>query len=186
MASLANDLKKGMAMRWNNDVCIIQDVQHRTPGNKRGFVQIIGRSLRTGNSFNQKLNSSEKIELVNVNRTKWEYSYEDKTGYTFMNPETYDNLTLNSELVEDVKPFLVEGLMCEILFIEEKAIQVEVPSSVTLKVTHSPEGIRGDSTSNVMKPATLESGLTIQVPLFIQEGEMIRVDTREKKYLGRA
>ncbi|MFZ5806016.1 MAG: elongation factor P [Verrucomicrobiota bacterium] len=186
MAIIANDLKKGMAVRWKDDICIVLETQHRTPGNLHAFVQGTFRSLKTGKSFTQRFGSAEKVELVNVSRSKWEYSYQDPTGYTFLNPDTYENLTLAPELVEESKPFLTEGMLCEVLFVEDKAVEVEVPSSVTLKVVNSPEGVRGDSSSNVMKPAVLETGLTLQVPLFIQEGEMIRVDTREKKYLGRA
>jgi len=103
-----------------------------------------------------------------------------------MNPENYENLTLTPELAEDVKEFLSANRVREILFIEGKAVSVEPPSSVTLKVVESPEGVRGDSANNVMKVAKLETGLQIQVPLFIKEGELIKVDTREKKYMGRA
>jgi elongation factor P len=103
-----------------------------------------------------------------------------------MNPENYENLTLTSELVEDVKEFLSANMVCEILFIEGKAVSVEPPASVTLKVVESPEGVRGDSANNVQKTAKLETGLQLQVPLFIKEGELIKVDTRERKYMGRA
>jgi elongation factor P len=132
------------------------------------------------------LASDERLESVNVSRDKWEFSYSDNTGYNFMNPENYENLTLTPELVADVKEFLSANMVCEILFIEGKAVSVEPPSSVTLKVIESPEGVRGDSANNVMKVAKLETGLQIQVPLFIKEGELIKVDTREKKYMGRA
>jgi elongation factor P len=187
MATTANDLRKGMAIKHNNDTCVVMDTQHRTPGNKRGFVQVKLRSLGSGRSFEQKFTSTDTVEPVNLHREKWEYSYEDHTGFTFMNPETYENLTLAPELVEEVKPFLTENLAVDLLSIDGKVVQIELPPSVTLKVTHSPEGLKGDSSSsNVMKPATLETGLTIQVPLFIKEGELIRVDTREKKYLSRA
>lgn len=187
MAVTPTDLKKGMAIKWNGEVCLVLDTEHRTPGNKRGFVQAAMRSLRTGRSFDQKLSSNERIETVNIDRTNWEFSYKDQTGYTFMNPETYESMTLEESLVENVKPFLTENMKCEVLSIEGKVVQVEPPPSVILKVAHSPEGLKGDSSSsNVMKPATLETGLNIQVPLFIKEGELIKVSTREKKYLSRA
>jgi elongation factor P len=186
MAVNANDLKKGMAVNWNGDVCIVLEVQHRTPGNLRAFVQGTLRSMKTGRSFDQRFGSNDKLETVNVTHDKWDFSYKDQTGYTFMNPLTYDTMTLSDELVADVKDFLTENLQCEILFVEGKAMQVEVPSSVVLKVTESAEGVRGDSANNVQKPATLETGLVVQVPLFIKEGEMLKIDTRERKYMSRA
>jgi elongation factor P len=186
MAVIANDLKRGMAVKKDGDIFIVLGTVHRTPGNKRAFVQATFRSLRSGLSSDHRLASDERLESVNVSRDKWEFSYSDNTGYTFMNPENYENLTLTSELVEDVKEFLSANMVCEILFIEGKAVSVEPPASVTLKVVESPEGVRGDSANNVQKTAKLETGLQLQVPLFIKEGELIKVDTRERKYLGRA
>lgn len=186
MAINATELRKGMAIRFNGDVCMTLETQHRTPGNLRAFIQANLRSLKTGRSFDQRFGSGDKIETVSVSRTKWEFNYKDPTGYVFMNPNTYDTITLQDSLVADVKDYLTEGLVCDILFIEEQAAAVEVPSSVTLKVIESPEGVRGDSANNVMKSATLETGLVVQVPLFIKEGEMIKIDTREGKYISRA
>jgi len=149
-------------------------------------VQATFRSLRSGLSSDHRLASDERLETVNVSREKWAFSYQDNTGYTFMNPENYENITLSPELVEEAKDFISENTLCEICFIEGKVVSVEAPASVTLKVTESPEGIRGDSANNVMKMAKLETGIQLQVPLFIKEGELIKVDTRERKYMGRA
>jgi len=186
MAINANDLRKGMAVLFNSDTCIVLETQHRTPGNLRAFVQATMRSLKTGRSFETRLGSSEKLETVNMSRSKWDYSYKDGDTYVFIEPQTYENLTLNEEIVKDVKDYLVENLTCEILFIEDKAVTLEVPSSVELTVVESSDGVRGDSANNVMKPAKLETGLVVQVPLFIKEGEKIKVDTREGKYMSRA
>ncbi len=186
MAVIANDLRRGMAVTKDGDIYVVLNTTHRTPGNKRAFVQATFRSLRSGLSSDHRLASDERLETVNVSREKWEFSYQDPTGYTFMNPENYENITLPSELVEEAKDSISENTVCEILFIEGKAVSVEPPASVTLKVTESPEGIRGDSANNVMKMAKLETGIQLQVPLFIKEGEMIKVDTRERKYMGRA
>ncbi|GAB4240177.1 MAG: elongation factor P [Candidatus Methylacidiphilales bacterium] len=186
MSVNANDLRKGMAVKWNGDVCIVLETQHRTPGNLRAFVQGTLRSIKTGRSFEQRFNSNEKIETVNVQHSKWDFNYKDHNGYTFLNTETYETLTLPEELVASVKDYLVENLTCDIMFVEDRAASVEVPSSVELKVVESPEGVKGDSANNVMKAAKLETGLQIQVPLFIKEGETIRVDTRTGKYISRA
>jgi elongation factor P len=186
MAINANEMRKGMAVMWNGEVCIVQETQHRTPGNLRAFVQGTLRSLKTGRNFEQRFNPQEKIEPVSVSHTKWDFSYHDHNGYTFMNPETYETMTLTSELVGDAKDYLTENLRCEIVFVEERAVSVEVPPAVDLKVIESPEGIKGDSSGNVQKPAKIETGLTIQVPLFIKEGEIIRIDTRTGKYMSRS
>src|SRR5205823_14141607 len=115
-----------------------------------------------------------------------EFSYKDHQGYHFMDAETYETITLNEDLLAEVKDYLVENLKVTVLSIENKPAQVEMPSSVTMKVTESAEGVRGDSSNNVQKPAVLETGKTIQVPLFIKEGELIKVDTRTGAYMGRA
>ena len=185
MAS-ANDLRKGMAIRYNGNVAIVLEVMHRTPGNLRAFVQLIIRYIGTGKSADVRFGSTDKVELVEVNRQKLDFSYKDQTGYHFMDPETYDTISLNENLLQDAKDYLVENLQVEVLYAEGKAVQVELPSTVTLKVIESAEGVRGDSANNVQKPAKLETGKVIHVPLFIKEGEMIKIDTRTGNYMGRA
>jgi elongation factor P len=182
----ANDLRKGQAVRYNGDVAVVLDVQHRTPGNLRAFVQATLRSIRTGKSSNVRFSSTETVELVDVNRRKLEYSYKDQDGYVFMDPENYETETLQPELVSHAAEYLTENLAVEVLYAEGKPVELDLPSSVTLKVIESAEGVRGDSANNVQKPAKLETGKTIQVPLFIKEGESIRVDTRNGGYMGRA
>jgi elongation factor P len=182
----ANDLRKGMAIRYNGDVTVVLDVQHRTPGNLRAFVQATLRSIRTGKSSNVRFGSTEAVELVDVNRRKLEYSYKDQDGYVFMDPDTYESETLRPELLQNSADYLTENLAVEVLYTEGKPVEVELPSSVSLKVVESAEGLRGDSATNVQKPAKLETGKVIQVPLFIKEGEVIKVDTRTGAYMGRA
>jgi elongation factor P len=182
----ANDLRKGMAVRYNGDIAIVLDVQHRTPGNLRAFVQATLRSIRTGKSSNVRFSSTETVELVDVNRRKLEYSYKDQDGYVFMDPETYETETLTAELLASANEYLTENLAVEVLYAEGKAVELELPSSVILKIVEAPEGLRGDSANNVQKSAKLETGKMIQVPLFIKEGELVRVDTRSGGYMGRA
>jgi elongation factor P len=184
--ALANDLRKGMAIRYNGNPAIVLEVQHRTPGNLRAFVQAIIRYINTGKSADVRFSSTEKVEIVEVNRQQLEFSYSDPQGYHFIDPDTYDTITLQEELVADAKDYLVENLKVEVLSIEGRPAQVELPSSVALKVTESAEGVRGDSANNVQKPATLETGKVVQVPLFIKEGESVKIDTRSGAYLGRA
>ncbi|CAN5304225.1 elongation factor P [soil metagenome] len=182
----ANDLRKGQAIKYNGNVAIVIDVQHRTPGNLRAFVQAIIRYIGTGKSADVRFGSTDKVELVDVNRQTLEFSYKDNTGYHFMDPETYDTITLNDNLLGEAKEYLVENLKVEVLSTEGRPVQVELPSSVQLKVVEAPEGVRGDTASNVTKPAVLETGKTVNVPLFIQEGELIKIDTRTGNYMGRA
>lgn len=182
----ANDLRKGMAIRYNGNPAIILDVQHRTPGNLRAFVQCIVRYIGTGKSADIRFSSTEKVETVDVSRRQLEFSYSDHQGYHFMDPGNFETITLHDELIGDAKPYLVENLKVEVLSIEDRPAQIELPSSVTLKVTQSAEGVRGDSANNVQKPATLETGKIINVPLFIREGELIKVSTADGAYLGRA
>ena len=182
----ANDLRKGMAIRYNGDTAIVLEVQHRTPGNLRAFVQVLIRSLKTGKSSDIRFSSTEKVELVEVNRTKLEFSYKDQEAYHFMDPESYEDIELDPELIGDAKDYLVENLAVEVLFSEGRPVQIEIPASVVLKVTESAEGVRGDSANNVQKPAVLETGKTVNVPLFIKEGESIKIDTRTGAYMGRA
>ena len=182
----ANDLRRGMAINYNGDICVVLDMQHRTPGNLRAFVQATLRSIRTGKSSDVRFSSTEKIEPVPMISKKMEFSYKDGEDYVFTDPETYETVTLSNELVGDAKNYLVENGSVTVTFVEEKAVTVEIPSSVVLAVTDAPEGIRGDSANNVQKVAVLETGLQVQVPLFIKEGEMVKVSTTEGKYLGRA
>jgi elongation factor P len=184
--ALANDLRKGMAIRYNGNPAIVLEVQHRTPGNLRAFVQAIIRYINTGKSADVRFSSTEKVDLVDVNRQQLEFSYADPQGFHFIDPDSYETITLQGDLLAESKDYLVENLKVEVLSIEGRPAQVELPSSVTLKVTESAEGVRGDSANNVQKPATLETGKIVQVPLFIKEGELIKIDTRTGNYMGRA
>jgi elongation factor P len=164
----------------------VLDVQHRTPGNLRAFVQAIIRYINTGKSADVRFGSTDKVELVDINRTKLEFSYKDGNGFHFMDPQSYETITLQENLLAEAKDYLVENLAVEVLYAEGRPVQVDLPSSVSLKVVESAEGVRGDTASNVTKPALLETGKTVNVPLFIHEGETIKIDTRTGNYMGRA
>jgi elongation factor P len=182
----ANDLRRGMAINYNGDIAVVLDMQHRTPGNLRAFVQATLRSIRTGKSADVRFSSTERIEPVPMISKKMEFSYKDGEDYVFTDPDSFETVTLSPELVGDAKSFLVENGVVTVTFVEEKAVTVEIPASVVLTVTDAPEGIRGDSANNVQKPVTLETGITVQAPLFIKTGEKIKIDTRTGKYMERA
>jgi len=182
----ANDLRRGMAINYNGDISVVLDSQHRTPGNLRAFVQATLRSIRTGKSSDVRFSSSERIDPVPMITKKMEFSYKDGDDYVFTDPENYETVTFAAELVGDAKNFVVENGTVTVTFVEDKAVTVEIPPSVILKVTDAPEGIRGDSANNIQKACTVETGITVQVPLFIKTGEKIKIDTRTGKYMERA
>jgi len=182
----ANDLRKGMCIRYNGNPAIVLEVQHRTPGNLRAFVQAIIRYIGTGKSADVRFGSTDKVETVDVERKELEFSYKDTSGFHFMDPESYETVTFDAAFVGDATKYLVENLKCEILYVQGKAATIQVPASVLIKVVESADGVKGDSANNVQKPAVLETGLSITVPLFIKEGELIKVSTENGQYMGRA
>ena len=182
----ANDLRRGMAINYNGDIAVVLDSQHRTPGNLRAFVQASIRSIKTGKSSDVRFSSTEKIEVVPMMTRKVEFSYKDGDDFVFSDPETYETVNLPPELVGDAKNYLVENSQVTMTFVEEKAVSIELPSSVVLTVKDAPEGIRGDSANNVQKPVIMETGITVQAPLFIKTGEKLKIDTRTGKYMERA
>jgi elongation factor P len=186
LMATANDLRKGMAINHKGDVSVILEMQHRTPGNLRAFVQVIMRSIKTGKSSDVRFSSTEKVEIVPLFTKKMEFSYMDKEDFVFCDPETYEMVNVNPEIVGDAKNYLVENGQATVTFIEERVVMIEIPASVILTVADAPEGIKGDSANNVQKPITLETGISIQAPLFIKTGEKIKVDTRTAKYMERA
>jgi elongation factor P len=182
----ANDLRRGMAINYNGDVAVVLDSQHRTPGNLRAFVQASIRSIKTGKSSDVRFSSTEKIEVVPMMTRKMEYSYKDGEDYVFSDPENYETVNLSPEIVGDASNYLVENASVTVTFVEDKAVSIELPSSVVLTVKDAPEGIRGDSANNVQKSVTMETGITVQAPLFIKTGEKLKIDTRTGKYMERA
>ncbi len=175
-----------MAISYNGDVTVVLETQHRTPGNLRAFVQASLRSLKTGKTSDVRFSSTEKIEVIPMMTKKMDFSYKDGEDFVFSDPETYETTTLPPEVVGDAKNYLVENGTVTVTFVDDKAVSIEMPSSVVLTVAEAPEGIRGDSSNNVQKPITLETGITVQAPLFIKTGEKIKVDTRTGKYMERA
>ena len=175
-----------MAINYNGDIAVVLDSQHRTPGNLRAFVQATIRSIRSGKSSDVRFSSTEKIEVVPLTTRKMEFSYKDGEDYVFSDPESFESVTIAPEIVGEAKNYLVENAPVTMTFVEDKAVQIELPSSVVLAVSEAPDGIRGDSANNVQKPVILETGITVQVPLFIKTGEKLKIDTRTGKYMERA
>lgn len=182
----ATELRKGTTVVYQNDLYVVTDFRHYTPGNKRGFVQVTMKNLKTGKLFQNKFSSTDNIDRAILEPHPCQYLYHDDTGYHFMEMENYHSFVLSDEVIGDAKYYLKENMEIKIDFYEGEAVLPEIPKVVTLKVTESPPWVKGDSVSNNMKPAVCETGLKIQVPLFIEEGTDILVNTDTGEYIGRA
>jgi len=182
----ANDLRPGMVIRHNNELFSIHSAEHRTPGNLRAFVQAKLRNLRTGAISDYRFRSTDAVERAILDETEMQYLYADGDNYHFMNTETYDQIHLHREVLGDRALYLVPDVMIQVVFYEERPVDVELPATVDMKVVETEPGIKGASATNVTKPAKMETGLIVNVPPFINEGETIRVDTAEGTYLERA
>jgi elongation factor P len=180
------NLRKGHAVRHNNEVCVVVSHELKTPPRMASYVQMSIRSVGTKKIFNLRLTSNDSMEGVLLERIPHEYSYKDSSGFHFLNPETYEDVAVFEDIVEPVKDYLMEGQLYSLLFTDGIAASIELPASMVMTVAESSEGVKGDSANNVYKPATMETGLVVQVPLFINVGEKINVKTEDNSYLGRA
>jgi elongation factor P len=185
MMIAATQIKRGMTIKLNGELYRVFSFQHITPGNWRGMVQTKLKSVKTGAIIENRFRSEDRIEQAYLETHQMEYLYSDGTDYYFMNTATFEQIHLPMELLEDSIPFLTPNIQIQVEFYEGRPIGVELPASVELKVVSTEPALRGATVSNVNKPATLETGLVIQVPPFVNEGEVIRVDTNEGKYLER-
>ena len=182
----ANDVRRGQVIKYNGAPHLILETAHRTPGNLRAFVQIKMRNLIYGKSLDQRVSSSDAMDVLMTERKNLEFSYQDRDIFAFMDPDTYETIELSAELIGDAKNYLTPNGMVEILYVDDKPLTIDLPPSVVLEVTESAEGIKGDTASNVQKPATMETGMVVQVPLFIKEGEKLQISTTDGSYMGRA
>ncbi len=182
----ATQLRPGMVIKYNHELFSIFSVHHRTPGNKRGFVQAKMRSLRTGAMTENRFASEDVVERAALEQQAMEYLYQDGEYYYFMNSETFEQMHLTRELLGDAVQYLVPQLAVTIEFFEGKPISVELPATVDLAVVETDPSLRGATVSNVSKPAKLETGMVVQVPPFVNTGDRIRVSTAEGAYQERA
>src|SRR5947209_16242757 len=182
----ATQLRPGMVIKYNNELYSVFSVNHRTPGNLRGFVQARMRSLRSGTMTENRFSSEDRVEKAMLDEQEMEYLYDDGEYYYFMNTETYEQMHLTKEILGDGTSYLIPQLHVHVEFYEGKPISVELPATVDMTVVETEPGIKGASVSNVTKPAKMETGLVVQVPPFIIEGEKIRVSTSEGTYQERA
>ena len=179
------DIRKGKVILYNSAPHLVLEMLHRTQGRQAGFVQVTLRNLSTGSSTTTKLRSTDSVEVLTTDTRKMELSYIDQEGWHFMDPETFEDVVLLENLVEDAKNFLSEGNGVDVLFVDGEPVQVQLPTSVELEVTEAPEAVKGDTSGSAMKPVTVSTGLIIQTPLFVKTGDRIKVSTADKGYLGR-
>jgi elongation factor P len=181
----ATQLKKGMCIKHANDLYRIVSTQHITPGNWRGMVQTKIRNLKTGAISEHRFRSEDRVERAILDETQMEYLYQDGDMYHFMNNETYEQVGLSDEVLGDAVEYLIPNIKLAIEFYEGRPVGIELPLTVEMKVLETEPAIKGASVSNVGKPAKMETGLIVQVPPFINEGDVIRIDTATSSYIER-
>ncbi|HET8637094.1 MAG TPA: elongation factor P [Acidobacteriaceae bacterium] len=186
MAIPATQMRPGMIIKHNNELHAVFSVEHRTPGNLRAFIQAKLRNLRTGAMFEHRFRSPDPIDRVVVDEIPMEFLYNDGDDFYFMNTENYEQTNLKRDTLGDAVEYLTANLQITVSFFDGVAVGIELPQTVELTVVETEPGLKSATASSVTKPAKLETGLTVQVPPFINEGEKIRVDTAEGAYLSRA
>ena len=181
-----NDIKNGMTIKIEHNIFQIVEFQHVKPGKGPAFVRIKLKNLRTGANIEETFNTNIKFEKANINKQSMQFLYKNGEVYNFMNMETYEQIELNESQIEDSVDFLKEGLDVELSFYEGELLGVILPDKIVLKIVRTDAAVKGNTTSNATKEATLETGLVVKVPLFIEEGESIIVSTKDGKYDSRA
>ena len=184
MAS-TNDLKNGMVLKIEGQLWSVVEFQHVKPGKGPAFVRTKLRNVESGKNVDKTFNADVKVEVASVDKRTMQYLYNDGTSFVFMDTGTYDQLEIDPETVGDAKNFLLEQQEAIVATNDGRVLYLELPASVELEVTYTEPGLQGDRSTGGTKPATLETGHTIQVPLFITTGERVKVDTRDSSYLGR-
>lgn len=185
MAQTTNDIKNGSVLNLDGQLWTVTKFQHVKPGKGPAFVRTTIKNVLTGKIVDKTFNAGMKMEFETVDNRMLQYSYEDGDSFVFMDMTTYDQVSIPKDMVGEQSKFLLEGTDCIISFHDGNPLSVELPASVILEVTHTEPGVQGNRSNAGTKPATVETGAEIQVPLFVGEGEHVKVDTRDGSYLGR-
>ncbi|MDR3229332.1 MAG: elongation factor P [Puniceicoccales bacterium] len=181
-----NNIRKKNVIRYNGDLCLVLECLVRTPPNNASYCQMELRSLASGRLIPVRTNIGASFETLENSVKRLELSYESDGTFVFMDPSSFEESYVPRSVIEDIVGFLVPGQAYDIMFVDGKPVTVNLPGAIEMKVTEAPPAVKGDTSGNVLKPVTLETGLMVNVPLFIKEGETIRVSTEDKSYLGRA
>jgi elongation factor P len=182
----ATQLRPGMVLEYNGALWRVMTINHITPGNWRGMVQTKLRNIKTGSQTENRFRSEDRVERVILDQVQMEFLYREGNDFHFMNTETYDQITLSEELVEDVEGFFTPNLQVEVEFYDGTPLNVTLPKTVTLKVVETDPGMRNAAVTNTLKPAKTETGLVIQVPHFVNAGDVITINTETKEYASRS
>ncbi|KFF31380.1 elongation factor P [Bifidobacterium bombi] len=185
MAQTTNDIKNGSVLNLDGQLWTVTKFQHVKPGKGPAFVRTTIKNVLTGKIVDKTFNAGMKMDFETVDNRNLQYSYEDGESYVFMDMTTYDQVNIPRDLVGDQSKYLLEGTDCIVSFHDGTPLSVELPASVILTVTSTEPGVQGNRANAGTKPATVETGAEIQVPLFVGEGEKVKVDTRDGSYLGR-
>jgi elongation factor P len=180
-----NDLKNGMVLKLDGQLWQVMWFQHHKPGKGGAVVRTKLRAVESGKTVDKTFNADVKVEVASVDKRTMQYLYNDGTSYVFMDTATFDQLEVDPDIVGDAKNFLLENGEAIVATNEGRVLYIEMPASVELEITYTEPGVVGDSATGRTKPATVETGHEIQVPLFINQGEKVKVDTRDSSYLGR-
>lgn len=182
----AIDMRKGRTVLIKDELHVVEEYFHGTPGKGRGFVQLTFRAIRSGKVFQQKMNPSDDIQVVSLVAKDVQFMYKEDDRFHFMEMVDYQSVSMSAEQVGDAAHYLVENGQYKMRFYGEDPVDIELPASIVMKIIESDPGVKGNSATNVQKPAKLETGYMITVPLFINQGEEVKIDTRTGQYLGRA
>ncbi len=181
----SNDFRNGVTIVIDGQLWTVVEFLHVKPGKGSAFVRTRLKNVKTGATVERTFRAGEKLERATVDNREMQMLYNDADGYHFMDNETFENVTLQRELIGDPADFLKDGMKVEVQFHDGVPIGIDLPAHVELAVTDTDPGFRGDTATNVTKPAKLETGATVQVPLFVNPGDVIRIDTRDRRYIGR-
>jgi elongation factor P len=181
----ATQLRPGMVLEYNNGLWRVMTISHITPGNWRGMVQTKLRNIRTGTQTENRFRSEDRVERVILDQVRMQFLYQEGDDFHFMNTETYDQVSLPRELIEDVAQFLTPNMEVEVEFQDSTPLNVSVPKTVNLKVVATDPGVKTAAVTNTLKPATTETGLVVQVPHFVSEGDVITINTETGEYQSR-
>ena len=185
LVATTNDLKNGLVLNLDNQLWQVLEFQHVKPGKGPAFVRTKLKNVISGKIIDKTFNAGTKVETANVDRRDMQYLYHDGTDYVFMDNEDFEQVSISAELVGDAANYMLENQQLQVSFHEGTPLSVDLPPSVELTITHTEPGLQGDRSTGGSKPATLETGYEIQVPLFLEEGTAVKVDTRSGDYLGR-
>ena len=181
----SGDVRVGTILRYNGELCQVTEYVHRTPGNLRAFYQAKMKNLKTGKVAENRFRVGEEVEIARVEYRELQYLYADGESIVLMDPDTFDQVYVQGDLLGDNRKLIKEGNMIKVAFENDQPLAAEAPTFVELEITYTEPGLRGDTATNTLKDATVETGAIIRVPLFVAQGEVIKIDTRDWSYVGK-